>query len=117
MKLYCLPTDSCKANSGEEACKGCPGKTTMDADKSVCGGAPSESPMISFTDDDLHEHQIGGTAKITKSNKDFDVTQYTVFFGKDDHNRLEGEDGNFMEISKARPKGHGDVEVKIPQNT
>eukprot|EP00928_Gymnodinium_smaydae_P062219 TRINITY_DN4612_c0_g1_i2.p1 TRINITY_DN4612_c0_g1~~TRINITY_DN4612_c0_g1_i2.p1 ORF type:complete len:681 (-),score=193.72 TRINITY_DN4612_c0_g1_i2:134-1921(-) len=116
-KLYCNPTDSCKANSGEDACKGCPQKATVDAENSMCGGIPSNGPLVNFQDDDKDEHEIGGTVRITKSNKDFDISVYTAFFGKDDQNRLEGEDGNFVEIGKVNYNGYGDLEIKIPQNT
>eukprot|EP00928_Gymnodinium_smaydae_P088000 TRINITY_DN72160_c0_g1_i1.p1 TRINITY_DN72160_c0_g1~~TRINITY_DN72160_c0_g1_i1.p1 ORF type:complete len:640 (+),score=127.72 TRINITY_DN72160_c0_g1_i1:108-2027(+) len=113
-KLYCLPTDSCKK---ADLCSQCPGKESPDAEMSLCGGAPTDVPSASFSDSDQNEREIGGEVKITKSNKNFDVTSYEVYYGKDSTNPLEGPDGTPLLIGQVTPKGYGEVTVNIPQNT
>jgi len=89
-KLYCLATDTCKKAAN---CSQCPGKHVPQEDEHVCTGMPTEKASLTFKDADMDEHEVGGEVKITKARNEFDIDSYAVYFGKDDHSKLEREDG------------------------
>jgi len=112
-KLYCLATDTCKKAAN---CSQCPGKTIPVEEHHICTGMPTEKASLSFKDADMEEHELGGTISITKARNEFDIDKYMVFWGKDEKNKLELEDGSPALIGEATPTG-SDTEVTLKPNT
>ncbi|CAE8675307.1 unnamed protein product [Polarella glacialis] len=112
-KLYCIGTDTCKKSAN---CSQCPGKTEPDLEAFLCAGKPSEKASLGFQDTDMDEHQLGGEIKITRARHDFDVDTYSVFWGKDDRNKLEMTDGKEALVGEALSSSL-DLQVRLPQST
>jgi hypothetical protein len=112
-KLYCLATDTCKKPAN---CSQCPGKSIPLEELKMCGGMPTEKAGLSFKDDDMDEHELGGPISITKARNEFDIDHYAVYWGKDDRTKLELEDSKPALIAEAAPTG-SDTHVDLRHNT
>mmetsp|Transcript_35325 Transcript_35325/g.77215 ORF Transcript_35325/g.77215 Transcript_35325/m.77215 type:complete len:643 (-) Transcript_35325:308-2236(-) len=111
-KLYCFATDSCKKAAN---CSQCPGKTIPTPEENICSGVPSEKASLSFKDLDMDANQIGGDVTITKAKNDFDITSYSVYFGKDDREKLVINSQPLL-IQEIESTGHN-LTVYIATNT
>jgi len=111
--LYCVATDTCKKPAN---CSQCPGKHIPVMEEHICTGMPQEKASLNFKDADGDEKEIGGDVKIIKARNQFDIDTYSVYFGKDDRNRLETEEGKFLLIGEVEPTT-SDTEVRLPHNT
>jgi len=111
-KLYCLATDTCKKLAN---CTQCPGQTMPDPTNHICAGVPSETPSVRFKDSDNDEGQIGGDVTVTRALNEFDITDYTVYFGTAEKTKLF-VDGKAAFIGHVPATGV-DREIRIPFNT
>jgi hypothetical protein len=112
-KMYCLATDTCKKAAN---CSQCPGKSIPLESENMCTGMPTEKASLSFKDADMDEHEIGGPISITKARNEFDIDRYAVYWGKNDRDKLELEDGSAALVGEAVPTG-SDTEVHLKHNT
>jgi len=113
-KLYCLATDTCKKPGN---CAQCPGKTVEIEAEHMCTGMPTEKASLDFKDVDMDRYEIGGTISITKARNDFDIDNYVVYWGKDDKNKLEVEEGKPLLVGEAVANRGNDVRVVIKPNS
>jgi len=112
-KLYCLGTDTCKKSAN---CSQCPGKPTPVVEVGLCVGVPTEKATLTFKDADFDLGDIGGDIKIFKARNEFDIDNYVVYWGKSETSKLEGADGQPMEVGRVAPSG-GDTKVTLPHNS
>jgi hypothetical protein len=109
-KLFCLATDTCK----KEDCSQCPGKTTVDSEKNVCAGIPSEKAGLSFKDTDMEPGTIGGEVRINKARNEFDIDSYVIYWGKDSSSKLDAPLNPLL--GNAAPTG-SDAILQVPAGT